>query len=105
MKLTNLQITNINNVLGALADTKVTGAFKFKLFKTAKRFAAEAKDIIDTLDFDDNGTSLPTEGNKEILEMDQEINLEPLTEDELSELPLSISDLAVLEPIIIKGEK
>ncbi|MDK6688336.1 hypothetical protein QP246_02540 [Aerococcus urinae] len=105
MKLTNNQILGINNTLQALAEEKLTGAFKFKLYKITKKIGEEAQDIVSTLDFDHDGRALRNEANLEVLEISQDIDVDTLTEQELADLPLSVADLIALEPITEQEEK
>lgn len=104
MKLNNLEILNINGALQALAKEKIAGAFKFKLLKLLRQIEPEAKTIIESLEFTDKKRIAQTEGNQEILETEQELELNMITEKELEPLALSVSNLVALEKIIEEGE-
>lgn len=104
MKLNNLEILNMNGALQALAKEKIAGALKFKLLKLLRQIEPEAKTIIESLEITDKERIAKTEGNKEILETEQELELNMITEKELEPLALSVSDLVALEKVIKEGE-
>lgn len=101
MKLTNNQIFAINGVLGELVNEKLTGSFKFKLFKTK----AELERAIEIVQKALEGV-VDEEEVAEIAEQTQDLNIESLTEEELEPLPLSMAQLVLLQAIIEeKGDK
>lgn len=101
MKLTNNQIFAINSVLMELFDTKLKGSFKFKLFKTK----AELERAIEIVQKALEGV-VDEEEVAEIAEQTQDLNVELLTEEELTPLPLSMAQLVALQDIIEeKGDK
>ena len=95
MKLTNNQIFAINGVLSELFDEKLTGAFKFKLFKTKAELERAVEIVQKTLEGVDDEEEV-----KEIAEQTQDLNIESLTEEELEPLPLSMAQLVALQDII-----
>ena len=100
MKLTNNQIFAINNVLSELINEKLTGSFKFKLFKTKAELEKGIEIVQKALEgvVDDKEVA-------EIAEQTQDLNIDLLTEDELEPLPLSMAQLVVLQDIMTeKGE-
>ena len=100
MKLTNNQIFAINSVLSELVNEKLTGSFKFKLFKTKAELERAIEIIQKALEgvVDDKDVT-------EIAEQTQDLNIDLLTEDELEPLPLSMAQLVVLQDIMTeKGE-
>lgn len=99
MKLTNNQIFAINNVLSELVNEKLTGSFKFKLFKTK----AELEHAIGIVQKALEGV-VDEEEVAEIAEETQDLNIELLTEEELEPLPLSMAQLVALQDIIKKGD-
>ena len=100
MKLTNNQIYAINSVLMELFNEKLTGSFKFKLFKTK----AELERAIEIVQKALEGV-VDEEEVTEIAAQTQDLNIELLTEEELTPLPLSMSQLVALQDIIEeKGE-
>ena len=99
MKLTNNQIFAINSVLMELFDTKLKGSFKFKLFKTK----AELERAIEIVQKALEGV-VDEEEVAEIAEQTQDLNIELLSEEELTPLPLSMAQLVALQIIIEKGE-
>ena len=100
MKLTNNQIFAINGVLGELVNEKLTGSFKFKLFKTK----AELEKGIEIVQKALEGV-VDEEEVTEIAEQIQDLNIDLLTEDELEPLPLSMAQLVILQDIMTeKGE-
>ena len=100
MKLTNNQIFAVNGVLGELVNEKLTGSFKFKLFKTK----AELERAIEIVQKALEGV-VDEEEVAEIAEQTQDLNIDLLTEDELEPLPLSMAQLVVLQDIMTeKGE-
>ena len=99
MKLTNNQIFAINGVLSELVNEKLTGSFKFKLFKTK----AELERAIEIIQKALEGV-VDEEEVAEIAEQTQDLNIELLTEEELTPLPLSMAQLVALQDIIEKGE-
>ena len=100
MKLTNNQIYAINSVLMELFDTKLKGSFKFKLFKTK----AELERAIEIVQKALEGV-VDEEEVAEIAEETQDLNIDLLTEEELTPLPLSMAQLSALQEIIKKGDK
>ena len=100
MKLTNNQIFAVNGVLSELVNEKLTGSFKFKLFKTK----AELEKGIEIVQKALEGV-VDEEEVKEIAEQTQDLNIDLLTEDELEPLPLSMAQLVILQDIMTeKGE-
>ena len=99
MELTNNQIIGVNNVLSELVDEKMTGVFKFKLFKTKAELENAIEIIQKTLEgvVDDKEV-------EEIAEQTQDLNVGLFTEEELAPLPLSVTQIAQLQVIIEKGE-
>lgn len=99
MKLTNNEIFTINNVLGELINEKLTGSFKFKLFKTLAELGRAMEIVQKALEgvVDEKETA-------EIGEETQDLNIDLLTEEELLPLPLSVKQLIMLQGIIEKGE-
>ena len=100
MKLTNNQIFAVNGVLSELVNEKLTGSFKFKLFKTK----AELERAIEIVQKAVEGV-VDEEEVTEIAEETQDLNIELLTEEELTPLPLSMAQLVALQEIIEKGDK
>ena len=100
MKLTNNQIYAINSVLSELVNEKMTGSFKFKLFKTK----AELERAIEIVQKALEGV-VDEEEVAEIAGEMQELNIDLLTEEELTPLPLSMAQLVALQDIIEKGDK
>ena len=100
MKLTNNQIFGINGVLSELVNEKLTGSFKFKLFKTK----AELERAIEIVQKALEGV-VDEEEVAEIAEETQDLNIELLTEEELTPLPLSMAQLVALQDVIEKGDK
>ena len=100
MKLTNNQIFAVNGVLSELVNEKLTGSFKFKLFKTK----AELERAIEIVQKALEGV-VDEEEVTEIAEETQDLNIELLTEEELTPLPLSMAQLVALQEIIEKGDK
>lgn len=99
MKLTNNQIFAINGVLSELVNEKLTGSFKFKLFKTK----AELERAIEIVQKALEGV-VDEEEVAEIAEQTQDLSIELLTEEELTPLPLSMAQLVALQDIIEKGD-
>lgn len=91
----NYELININEGLSSLADQKLTGRLKFKLFKAKRKVEDASKLIFETLEGVEN-----SEERVEILDQEQTIELEKFTLEELEGLPLSIRDIGNLEPII-----
>lgn len=101
MKLTNNQIFAINNVLSELINEKLTGSFKFKLFKTKAELEKGIEIVQKTLE-----GVVDEEEVAEIAGETQDLNIELLTEDELEPLPLSMAQLVILQDIMAeKGDK
>ena len=101
MKLTNNQIYAINSVLSELVNEKLTGSFKFKLFKTKAELEKGIEIVQKTLE-----GVVDEEEVAEIAGETQDLNIELLTEDELEPLPLSMAQLVILQDIIEqKGEE
>ena len=94
MKLKNIQLIHINNTLSELVDLKITGRFKFKLFKLKVAFENALDPVYLSVQ---DANQLETE---EILNEEQEIDIEKLAIDDLEPLELSIKQLGALEIII-----
>lgn len=105
MKLTNNQIFGINNILSELVNEKLTGSFKFKLFKTKDELEKAVMIVQKTLE-----GVVDKEEVKAIIadieEETQDLNIDLFTEEELSPLPLSVKQLFELRVILEeKGDK
>ena len=100
MKLTNNQIFAINGVLSELFDEKLTGGFKFKLFKTKVELEKGVEIVQKALEGVDDEEEV-----KEIAEQTQDLNIDSLTKEELEPLPLSMAQLVALQGIIEEGDK
>ena len=100
MKLTNNQIFGINSILSELVNEKLTGSFKFKLFKTKDELEKAVIIVQKTLE-----GVVDEEEVAEIAEQTQDLNIDLLTEEELTPLPLSMAQLVALQDIIEKGDK
>ena len=101
MKLTNNQIFAINGVLGELVNEKLTGSFKFKLFKTKVELEKGIEIVQKALE-----GVVDEEEVAEIAGETQDLNIDLLTEDELEPLPLSMAQLVILQDIMTeKGEQ
>lgn len=99
MELNNNQIFAVNNALSELINEKVTGAFKFKLYKTK----AELERAIDIVQKSLEGVVDEEEVN-EIAGETQDLSIDLFTEEELEPLPLSMSQLGALQSVIKKGD-
>lgn len=94
MKLKNIQLIHINNTLSELVDLKITGRFKFKLFK----LKVTLENALDPVHLALQGANQL--GTEEILNEEQEVDIEKLAVDDLEPLELSIKQLGALEIII-----
>ena len=99
MKLTNNQIFAVNGVLSEIVNEKLTGAFKFKLFKTKAELEKGIEIVQKALEGVVDGEEVA-----EIAEQTQDLNIDLLTEEELAPLPLSMAQIAQLQVIIEKGD-
>lgn len=100
MKLTNVEILNINSALSELFNVKVSGKLKFKLYKTKVEIEKLIEPISLSLsDIKDDNENAEQE-RLDILNSKQEVNIDNFTEEELLPLDLSISQLARLDKII-----
>ena len=99
MKLTNNQIFAVNGVLSEIVNEKLTGAFKFKLFKTKAELEKGIEIVQKALEGVVDGKEVA-----EIAEQTQDLNVGLFTEDELAPLPLSVTQIAQLQVIIEKGD-
>ena len=99
MELTNNQIFAINNVLSGFANEKLTGSFKFKLFKTKAELERAIEIVQKTLE-----GVVDEEEVAEIAKETQDLKIDLLTEEELEPLPLSMAQLGALQLIIEKGD-
>ena len=95
MKLTNNQIFAVNGVLSELVDEKLTGSFKFKLFKTKAELERAIEIVQKALE-----EVVDEEEVAEIAGETQDLNIDLLTEDELEPLPLSMTQLSALQNIM-----
>ena len=94
MKLKNIQLIHINNTLSELVDLKITGRFKFKLFK----LKVTLENALDPVYLSMQGAN--QREAEEILNEEQEVDIDLLTFEELEPLELSIKQLGALEIII-----
>ena len=95
----NYEISNANYILTQLIDEPLKGKFKFKVFKIKSELEKKAGVIAKTLE----GVEDEAE-QEEILQEEQEVNIDKLTEDELEQIDLSIRQIAMLKPIIEWGD-
>ena len=93
MKLKNIQLIHINNTLSELVDLKITGRFKFKLFK----LKVTLENALDPVYLAVQGAN--QRETEEILNEEQEVDVDLLTIEELEPLELSIKQLGALEII------
>lgn len=93
----NYEILNVNQTLSKLVNEPLKGSFKFRLFRLKAELEDLVKPIADSLKGVDD-----LEEQEEILNVEQSVDLVQLTEGELEPLPLSIQDIAMLQPIIQK---
>lgn len=105
MKLTNNQILSANSALSELVDEKLTGSFKFKIFKIKRSLENEVQSIAAALDFDEDGIPEASDSNNEILGIEQEVDIDYFSVEELSDLPLSIRQISLLDPLIKESEE
>lgn len=94
MKLTNMELNSINVGLSDLADEKIKGKLKFKLFKNKVAVEDKLAIVREALE----GTT--DEEAAEIMAEKQEVELDLLTYDELEPLALSLRQLGALQPIL-----
>ena len=94
MKLKNIQLIHINNTLSELVDLKITGRFKFKLFK----LKVTLENALDPVYLAVQGAN--QHEKEEILNEEQEVDIDLLTFEELEPLELSIKQLGAIEIII-----
>ena len=95
----NYEISNANYVLSQLIDEPLKGKFKFKVFNVKAELEKKVEVITKSLE----GVEDESE-REEILQEEQEVNIDKLTEDELEQIDLSIRQISMLKPII-KEEK
>ena len=95
MELSNLDIFHSNDALGGLADEKIKGKLKFKLYKNK----AKLEDAFMVLQKSLEGVD-DTSEEEEILEESQNVEIDPFTLEELESLPLSMRDIGRLRSII-----
>ena len=91
----NYEISNVNYILTQLIDEPLKGKFKFKVFKIKSELEKKAEVIAKALE----GVEDKTE-QEEIMQEEQEVTIDRLTEDELEQIDLSIRQIAMLKPII-----
>lgn len=91
----NYEISNANYVLSQLIDEPLKGKFKFKVFNVKSELEKKAEVVSKTLeDVEDENE------REEILQEEQEVNINKITEEELEQVDLSIRQIAMLKPII-----
>lgn len=91
----NYEIYNANYALGQLLDEPLKGRFKFKVFNVKSELEKKSEVIGKALE----GVEDETE-RKEIMDEEQEVYIDKLTEEELEQIDLSIRQIAMLKPII-----
>lgn len=96
MKLTNQQIWESNLTLGKIGKNDISAKLAFKLFKIKKKLEDEAIIIQESL----KGKEENQEEIKEVLNIENEIDIEKIKASELEELKLSVEDVFYLEAII-----
>lgn len=94
MKLKNIQIYNINNALSDLVDLKLSGRFKFKLYRLKVVVEQALEPVYKAIE-----GATEDEAN-EVLNEEQDVEIDKLTFEELENLDLSIRQLGALEPIM-----
>lgn len=96
----NAEIRAIAYELQELLNIPTRGVFKFKLAKLSKQFLDKARIIEGSLEVDEKGVILNTQGNKEILELEDNFEFTKLTYRELEPLEISTRTVLNLEKII-----
>lgn len=91
----NYEIYNANYALGQLLDEPLKGRFKFKVFNVKAELEKKAEVIGQAL----VGVEDENE-RKEIMDEEQEVTIDKLTEEELEQIDLSLRQIAMLKPII-----
>lgn len=94
----NVEIANANAALGELVNEKIKGKLKFKLFKLKSELEENMAVIQKSLE----GVESNSKEYQEILDEEQDIMSPLLLEEELEELPLSMKQVSLLQPIIKK---
>lgn len=91
----NIQDLNIVNLgLGELMEIKIKGSLKFKILKNKMKAEEVLQLAVESL------KEASKEEEKELLELEQEVELEKLTYDELEELEITPKTLLMLEKIM-----
>ena len=91
----NYEIYSANQGLGSLIDEPLKGKLKFKVFKIKSKLEESVQVIALSLE----GTEDEDE-RKEILNQEQDVHIEKLTEEDLEDLALSVKQLSKLQFII-----
>lgn len=103
MKLKNYEIMNADTVIGSLFDQPITGALKFKLYKLKQQLEQLAMPIRKTLEELDQEKD--TQEWIEIEQIEQEVEVgEPLTEEELAPLTMTLSQVNWMMPFVENKE-
>ena len=96
----NYELINMDNALSELVNEKLTGRFKFKLFK----IKADLEKLTSVIWLSLDGVEDETE-RLEILNEEQEFSVsEKLTVEELESLPLSIKQIGAMKSFIDMGD-
>ena len=101
MDLTNDTIRTLCFALNDVAQQPMRGRLKFKIAKN-QRHLLDAMGIAESvLDMNPDGTYDPRiQNNKEVLEQCQDVDIEPLTEEELEDIELTPATVMNLLPIL-----
>lgn len=91
----NIQDLNIVNMgLSELMEIKIKGSLKFKILKNKMKAEEVLQLAVESL------KEASKEEEKELLELEQEVELEKITYDELEELEITPKTLLMLEKIM-----
>ena len=91
----NIQDLNIVNLgLSELMEIKIKGSLKFKILKNKMKAEEVLQLAVESL------KEASKEEEKELLELEQEVELEKITYDELEELEITPKTLLMLEKIM-----
>lgn len=91
----NIQDLNIVNLgLSELMEIKIKGSLKFKILKNKMKAEEVLQLAVESL------KEASKEEEKELLELEQEVELEKITYDELEDLEITPKTLLMLEKIM-----
>lgn len=100
MKITNIEVLQLNNALTELMRQPMTGKVKFTIAKNKYALEQAVIPLEKALETTEQGGVVNSKENTDVLEMEVDIKLEMLQESDLFDLAISPQSIMLLQKII-----